>query len=210
MKMKSLFNYACLACIFFCSCTKQGTTGLSSLLSLTTEPPGANCPFGGTKVVSGLDANRDNVLEDNEIQNVKYVCNGSNGSSDKQTILYFPANGVAYSTSSAAGQIDSIEVINHFDISSYPDIDSIAFSSYLQTSDPNVNDTLNLWDLTNNRIIDSTTLTTNTTDLAWRSTTVNFLNQLQPGPINVGIQQKSGLEGTAVSYYLPMITIYRH
>ena len=106
--------------IFLYGCSKQGNVGQSSLLNLIPEPPGANCAAGGIKVVSGIDANRNNVLEDNEIQNVKYVCNGSNGSSDKQVILYFPANGIAYETSSAAGQIDSLEVINNFDISNLP------------------------------------------------------------------------------------------
>ena len=159
--------------------------------------------------MSGLDANRDNILEDNEIQNVKYVCNGSPGMPDKQIILYFPANGVAYSTSSVAGHIDSVDVINNFDISNYPNVDSIAFSVYLQTSDPNVSDTLNLWDLTHNTVINNTTLTSNATDLVWKATSVNFLNDLQPGPIQLGIQQKSGQEGTEVTYYLPIITLYR-
>jgi hypothetical protein len=208
MKIKIVLTCAIIAIIFF-GCTKEGTTGQSSLLNLTPEPPGANCEFGGTKVASGIDANRDNVLEDNEIQNVKYVCNGSNGSSDKQVILYFPANGIAYETSSAAGQIDSLEVINNFDISNYTNADSITFSSYLQTTDPNVSDTLDLYDLTNNKVINNSTLTSDSTGLDWKTTTLNFKNDIPPGPIKLGIRQKSGQEGTIVRYYLPMLTIYK-
>jgi hypothetical protein len=208
MKIKLLLTCAFLAVIFF-GCTKEGTTGLSSLISLVPEPPGANCSAGGVKVVSGLDGNRDNILEDDEIQNVKYVCNGSTGSSDKQVILYFPANGIAYETSSAAGQIDSIEVINNFDISNYTNADSITFSSYLQTTDPNVSDTLDLYDLTNNTVINNTTLTSNSTSLDWKTTTLNFLTDLPHSPVKLGIRQKSGLEGTIVRYYLPMLTIYK-
>jgi hypothetical protein len=208
MKIKTALASAFIGSIFL-SCSKQGDVGQSSLLSLITEPAGANCAYGGVKVVSGVDANRNGVLEDNEIQNIKYVCNGSPGAPDKQIILYFPANGVAYSTTSAAGHIDSIEVINNFDISNYPNVDSIAFSSYLQTSDPNVSDTLNLWDLTHNTVINNTTLVSNATDAVLKTTALNFLNDLPQGPIQLGIQQKSGQEGTEVTYYLPMITMYR-
>jgi hypothetical protein len=211
MKIKIVLTCAFIGTIFF-GCTKEGTTGQSSLLNLIPEPPGANCASGGIKVASGIDANRDNVLEDNEIQNVKYVCNGSDGgtgSSDKQVILYFPANGIAYETSSAAGQIDSLEVINNFDISNYTNADSITFSSYLQTTDPNVSDTLDLYDLTNNKVINNSTLTSDSTGLDWKTTTVNFKNDLPPGPIKLGILQKSGQEGTIVRYYLPMLTIYK-
>ena len=181
MKIKIVLTCAFIATIFF-GCTKEGDAGQSSLLNLIPEPPGANCASGGIKVVSGIDANRDNVLEDNEIQNVKYVCNGNNGSSDKQVILYFPANGIAYETSSAAGQIDSLEVINNFDISNYTNADSITFSSYLQTTDPNVSDTLDLYDLTNNTVINNSTLTSDSTSLDWKTTSVNFLNDLNKLP----------------------------
>ena len=211
MKIKLILTYVLIAIIFF-GCTKEGTTGQSSLLNLIPEPPGANCASGGIKVASGIDANRDNVLEDNEIQNIKYVCNGNDGStgnSDQQVILYFPANGIAYETSSAAGQIDSLEVINNFDISNYTNADSITFSSYLQTTDPNVSDTLDLYDLTNNMVINNSTLTSDSTSLDWKTTTINFLKDLPPGPIKLGILQKSGQEGTVVRYYLPMLTIYK-
>jgi len=212
MKIKIILTYAFIATICF-GCTKEGTTGQSSLLNLIPEPPGANCTSGGIKVVSGIDANRNNVLEDNEIQNVKYVCNGADGSSgavDKQVILYFPANGVAYSTSSANGYIDSIETINNFNIANYPNADSISFSAYLQTSDPNVTCTVDLYDRTSDTVINNTTLVSNSTSVELKSTTVNFLNDLlPPASINLGIRVKSGQEGTVVNYYLPMLTIYR-
>lgn len=208
MKIKIVLICAFIATIFF-GCEKQGLTGLSSLIILTDEPPGANCAAGGVKVASGLDANRDNILQDNEIQNVKYVCNSSSVP-DKQVILYFPANGVSYSDSSASGSVDSIEVINNFNITNYPDADSISFSAYLQTTDLSVTCTVDLYDRTNNAVINNTTLTSNSTTGELKATSVNFLNNLPQSSINLGIQVKSGLEGTVVSYYIPMITIYRH
>lgn len=205
MKIKIVLASAFIASLFF-GCEKQGTTGLSSLISLIDEPPGANCAAGGIKVVSGLDLDRDNVLEDNEIQNVKYMCNTS---SDKQVTIYFPANGTMYSSSSASGTIDSFNVINNFDILNYVNADSVTFSSYLQTTDPNVADTVELYDMTNNAVIGNTTLTSNATTWDWKTTPVNFISNLPQGPIKLGIRQKSGMEGTVVSYYLPMIVVYK-
>ena len=206
MKIKIVLICAFTFAIFFLGCAKQGDVGQSSLLNLITEPPGPNCANGGVKVASGVDANRNGTLEDNEIQNVKYVCNAS---SDKQVIIYFPANGNAYSTTSASGHIDSIETIYNFNIANYANADSINFSSYLQTADPNVACTINLYDLTNSKVINNTTLTSNATSWEWKTTPVSFLSDMPQGLINLGIRETSGQEGTTVSYYLPMITIYR-
>ena len=46
-------------------------------MSLTNEPVGTNCAFGGTRIDSGLDNNDDNTLQAGEITSTKYVCNGS-------------------------------------------------------------------------------------------------------------------------------------
>jgi len=205
MKIKMVLACSVIATVFFCGCTKQGDVGQSSLLNLISEPPGANCGAGGVKVMSGVDANRNGILEDNEIQNVKYVCNGT---ADKQVILYFPANG-AYYTSSAGGYVDTVEVLRDFNIANYADADSINFSAYLQTSDSSVSSTVTLYDMTNNVPINNTTLTSSATASEFKTTAVNFLHDLPQTPIKLGIQLKSGQEGTIVSYYLPIITIYR-
>jgi hypothetical protein len=206
MKIKIVLAFVFITSIVHYGCTKQGDVGQSSLLNLIPEPAGSNCPAGGVKVMSGVDANRNGVLEDNEIQNVKYVCNGS---SDKQVIIYFPANGIAYSTTSASGYVDTVEVLRDFNILNYANADSINFSAYLQTSDSSVSSTVNLYDMTNNAPINNTTLTSNSTSSELRITAANFLHDLPQTPIKLGIQVKSGLEGSIVYYYLPMITIYR-
>jgi hypothetical protein len=55
-----------------------GTNGLNALINTTTEPAGANCANGGTKIETGLDANGNGTLETGEINvaQTKYVCNG--------------------------------------------------------------------------------------------------------------------------------------
>lgn len=62
------------------SCDLEGPAGLNSIVHLTTELPGANCKNGGVRIESGLDANRDEQLASEEVNQVQYVCNGANGS----------------------------------------------------------------------------------------------------------------------------------
>lgn len=54
----------------------QGVPGKNSLSAINAEPPGANCPFGGTKVATGLDDNANNILDLIEIDDTYFVCNG--------------------------------------------------------------------------------------------------------------------------------------
>ena len=59
-----------------------GANGLNALIKTTTEPAGANCTNGGTKIETGLDANSNGVLDAGEVNasQTKYVCNGQVGS----------------------------------------------------------------------------------------------------------------------------------
>lgn len=54
-----------------------GATGLSSLTAIVAEAAGANCTYGGTKTTSGLDSNRNDVLDAGEVTSTQYVCNGA-------------------------------------------------------------------------------------------------------------------------------------
>ena len=55
------------------ACNQQGTFNYLSLDS--SEPAGANCEYAGRVVKGGLDLNADGVLDQEEVQDVKYVCN---------------------------------------------------------------------------------------------------------------------------------------
>jgi hypothetical protein len=59
----------------------NGTNGLNALIKTTTEPAGANCTNGGTKIETGLDANGNGVLDAGEVNasQTKYLCNGLSG-----------------------------------------------------------------------------------------------------------------------------------
>jgi len=83
MKIKMLMLIvACLSFVFMVSCdsdVKDGVDGNSSLMSMSEEPAGENCVFGGTKVDAGKDLNSNGELDEDEILVTSYVCNGEDG-----------------------------------------------------------------------------------------------------------------------------------
>jgi ELWxxDGT repeat protein len=58
---------------------QDGANGQTSLMSTSFEAPGANCPTGGTRVVTGIDDNGNNALSTDEIDDTIFICNGENG-----------------------------------------------------------------------------------------------------------------------------------
>ena len=58
---------------------EDGQDGLGSLVSVMDEAAGANCPSGGQAVRSGVDTNRDGLLQPEEVTSTDYVCNGATG-----------------------------------------------------------------------------------------------------------------------------------
>jgi len=51
-----------------------GQDGLSTLILVTDEPPGANCTWGGKKIESGMDSNRNETLDVEEVSATSYNC----------------------------------------------------------------------------------------------------------------------------------------
>ncbi len=57
----------------------NGNSGTNSLINVSLEPAGANCTKGGFKIDTGLDLNKNGVLDNSEIAKTVYVCNGNDG-----------------------------------------------------------------------------------------------------------------------------------
>jgi hypothetical protein len=56
--------------------------GLATLVMIASEPTGTlHCAAGGLKVLSGPDANRNGMLDADEVAFTEYLCNGTPGSS---------------------------------------------------------------------------------------------------------------------------------
>ncbi len=55
----------------------NGTNGKNSLIKLSSETAGANCPFGGKKLDVGPDTDSSGVLDAGEVSQTSYVCDGA-------------------------------------------------------------------------------------------------------------------------------------
>ncbi len=77
------------------SAGQDGDDGTSSLVRLSDVGPGAQCTGGGQRVDVGPDVNNNGTLDDDEVNQTAYVCNGVAG----QT----PGNAVVATKAEAAG-----------------------------------------------------------------------------------------------------------
>lgn len=71
-----------LVMLLGCSADPEpGADGLVSLVKVTQETAGTNCATGGFKIETGIDNNRNGILDAGEVQNFVYICNGASGTS---------------------------------------------------------------------------------------------------------------------------------
>jgi BclB C-terminal domain-containing protein len=56
-----------------------GPAGASAFVTMDAEQAGENCADGGMRVSYGVDANADGTLQDDELEGIKFVCDGADG-----------------------------------------------------------------------------------------------------------------------------------
>ncbi len=77
--MNNLF-FTVLSVIFLLSsCAEDGKAGQSALTSIVDEEAGENCAEGGMKIETGLDSNFNGTLDEGEVNDTKYICDGEKG-----------------------------------------------------------------------------------------------------------------------------------
>ena len=62
---------------------------------MSPEPPGPNCPNGGVKIETGIDTNENGMLDENEVTDTVYVCNGEPGEDGGSKCSLTPANSIS-------------------------------------------------------------------------------------------------------------------
>src|SRR5687768_16475095 len=100
MKMKYCSLMILCSTLFLFSCSKDGSNGVdgtngtngsngtngtngangkTALTRTSKEAAGANCQYGGTKFETGIDANNNGILDNNEVTATQttYVCDGA-------------------------------------------------------------------------------------------------------------------------------------
>jgi len=193
------------------SCEKQGLDGLTSLVEIAIESVGENCANGGYLIQSGIDINRNGTLDGNEVQSTSYLCHGDNNNLDKKIIVPFIGrNGIQ--GSSTSGTVVSDQVILEFNINDYPDADSVVFGGFQWSLESGVECSVELYDLTNNKVIEDTQIKANATasTTKWTATTKNFINHLPQETIDLGVFIKSSQEGERVYITALALIVYRN
>lgn len=204
MKNTRGFIVLILGIFLISSCADDGK---NSLVDLLEEPAGDNCALGGVKIISGLDENENNVLDEAEVQNTEYVCNGENGGQDHTLLIQFPTGGA--SSNSTEGNIYETLSIKNFNITDYQNIDSIVFSAYLASDSINNNCLVELYDITNDVSILNTLITSNSQEKEWVTTNMNFLDDLPNETIDLGIRIWTETEGTMAECSIPVLVLFR-
>ena len=202
MKIKSRALYLVIASLSFWGCEKEGPAGKNALIEQITEPAGEHCASGGVKIITGIDDNRNNALDSNEIQKTEYVCNGIY---NKETIIHTTGD-IGYATNTAAGIVRL--GIDNFDITNYP-ADSISFIGNLSTNDALVWCNVELYDMTNNKVINNSLIKGNSTTFEIKATKVNFLKDMPKGPIKLGFRVRADQDGTVVTALKLTIKLYK-
>ncbi len=59
---------------YVCNGASGSGNAMASLLAIVAEPAGANCAYGGSRIVSGVDGNGNGVLDAGEVASTGYVC----------------------------------------------------------------------------------------------------------------------------------------
>ncbi len=67
---------ASMVLVTACGTSDVSLGGPGTIVRVDQEPAGANCEFGGLKILTGLDDDGDRFLDEAEIDSVQYVCNG--------------------------------------------------------------------------------------------------------------------------------------
>lgn len=212
-KLSIFFIYFFTALTFF-SCKKvvgpkgeTGVDGYTSLIKITSFVPNVACTNGGITIQSGVDKNKNNILDSSEIDQTEDVCNGADGSSDKQIFLPIPNAG---SNTSSSTPVITGSLIK-FNKDNYAGVDSIIFVADPYVADVSNTSIVELYNITDGEIITNSKLSSSSL-FNQRSfiQTGNLYNNLPGKEIIIGIRQYSAKEGFFAASGSSYLFLYRH
>jgi hypothetical protein len=187
----------------------NGAVGLKSLLRVESEGPGVNCPSGGNKLFSGIDLNANNILDDSEIQDLSFICNGETPKTYKELRISFPGQGYQYSSTDIAGNTNQWTFIYDFNIDNYDGADSVVFASLLRSSASSSSGIAELYDITHDAPISNSQISTTEAGWTWTKSPGNLLQYIPSGPITLAIRIRPEVQGVEAAYFMPVLIIYK-
>jgi len=203
MKFKTFALYALLLASGF-AC-KKVHDGYNTVVSYQNFSSNEACSAGGVIIKSGLDKNRNNILDSAEVDNSSFLCNGQNGLMDKQIFLSLGFSGNTTSTTPISGG----ELIK-FSKKNYPGVDSIIFVANPYVADITNTSIVELFNVTDNVPINNGKITTSRLyDAQAFLQTGNVYNQLPDKEITLGIRFSSGTSGKFAATGSCFLILYR-
>lgn len=207
--MKKIYFVFILGILLISNCKKiEGPEGKTSLMNLIVEPGGINCINGGYKIITGIDLNRNGVLDADEVQNTNFICNGINAGYDKEIILLLGG----FLGSNSGPVVEPLE-LPYFDKTNYVGIDSIILAvENIKTSDYFFNDiigsgTFELYNMTNNSVIANSSIVSDDIPENTSKYSGNLYKYLPNNKIKLGIRITSGgdFNASCGNIYLIMV-----
>lgn len=193
--------------LFLVSCEGEqgeiGPMGSISLINIENELPSDNCSSGGFKIESGIDINDNGILDLDEVQSTQYICNGDGA---KELRFDFNMSSSIYWTTTTSFMYDEFNGIPDFNINNFQGVDSIIFGAYLQSSNTNTNCTLEIYDFTNGTVIANSSISTNSSDYIWVTTSQNLIDQFPNEAIDLRLRMSSD-NGATVSCRVPRLIL---
>lgn len=176
------------------SCNNANAGDLS-LINVYDLPVNNTCEKGGILLESGRDINGNTLLDDDEVNMIKMVCHSS-FHEEIRLILRAMGSG-ASGTKQEAGNI--FGRIANFDKSNWTKAHSITYNAYIYTEDYDNTCYVELYNITDNEVIQGTTLSTNaTTYPGVLVSSGNIIDNLPDKEITLGLRVRTENEGTYV------------
>ena len=187
----------------------QGPAGPKSLIALEDIAASTECPLGGVKVKSGVDKNNNNVLDGSEVDNNKNICFAQGKSMlDKLIILAFDGGPVVNDSVGLKG-----ESIFNFNKHNYAFVDSIIlvsqFYTYPMDGGPAGKATIELYNITDNKVIANSSITTDRLYSPVPLISANVYNSLPDHDIWLGLRITTSEQRIQAVTYRPFLYMYR-
>jgi len=178
-----------------------GVNGHNSLIRTSTISSNGICQSGGLQIQSGIDVNDNGVLEDSEVSQTQFVCNGVNGIYDHQIAILV---GYGFASNQITPYIYEGTPIK-FNIANFPGVDSAIFvvrDAFTENSSSKIN--FKLYNSTDNIAFDNSLVSTNST-VKTLLQSPNILQSFPNKEIDLGLEVYSdinNINGSGQYFYL--------
>lgn len=88
-------------------CNGTGSSMAQSLVAISDEPAGTNCPNGGEKFSAGQDTDADGALDAAEITSTGYACDGTDGIGSSRILLVLGSEAAGANCASGGVRVNS-------------------------------------------------------------------------------------------------------